>query len=80
MIYHTFLEETETKVLSYGHSVTPTHIPTEVIVSSVEAVLSHQHELSESTKDNNTSRVTSTLQSASLPYINLTPDEQKALK
>ena len=60
--------------------MTPTHIPTEVIVSSVEAVLSHQHELSESTKDNNTSRVTSTLQSASLPYINLTPDEQKALK
>ena len=52
-------------------------MPTEAIVSSVEAVLTRQHELSESTKDN---RVTSTLQSASLPNSNLTPDEQKALK
>ena len=76
------LDETETQVLSYGlkHSVTPKQIPTEAIVSSVEAVLSRQHELSESTKDNIRSRVTSTLQSASLPNSNLTPDEQKALK
>ena len=75
-------DETETQVLSYGlkHSVTPKQIPTEAIVSSVEAVLSRQHELSESTKDNIRSRVTSTLQSASLPNSNLTPDEQKALK
>ena len=55
-------------------------IPTEAIVLSVEAVLSRQHELSESTKDNIRSRVTSTLQSASLPNSNLTPEEQKALK
>ena len=51
-----------------------------VFVSSVEAVLSRQHELSESSKDNIRSTVTSTLQSASLPNSNLTPDEQKALK
>ena len=42
--------------------------------------MSRQHELSESTKDNIRSRVTSTLQSASLPNSNLTPDELKALK
>ena len=60
--------------------MTPKQIPTEAIVSSVEAVLSRQHELSESTKDNIRSRVTSTLQSASLPNSNLTPDEKKALK
>ena len=73
------LDETETQVLSYGlkHPVTPKQIPTEAIVSSVEAVLSYQHELSESTKDNIRSRVTSTLQSASLPNSNFTPDEQK---
>ena len=65
---------------SLKHSVTPKQIPTEAIVSSVEVVLSRQHELSESTKDNIRSRVTSTLQSASLPNSNLTPDEQKALK
>ena len=58
----------------------PKQIPTEASVSSVEAVLSRQHELSESTKDNIRSRVTSTLQSASLPNNNLTTDEQKALK
>ena len=36
------LDKTETHVLSYGlkHSVTPKRIPTESIVSSVEAVLS----------------------------------------
>ena len=77
------LDETETPVLSYGlkHSVTPIkQTPTEAIVSSIEAVLSRQHELSESTKVNIRSRVTSTLQSASLPNSNLTPDEKKALK
>ena len=76
------LDETETQVLSYGleHPVTPKQIPTEAIVSSVEAVLSHQNELSESTKDNIRSRVTSTLQSVSLPNSNFTPDEQKPLK
>ena len=60
--------------------MTPKQIPTEAVVLSVEAVLSRQHELSESTKDNIRSRVTSTLQSASLPNSNLTPEEQKALK
>ena len=60
--------------------MTPKQIPTEAIVSCVEAVPSRQHELSESTKDNSRSRVTSTLQSASLPNSNLTPDEQRALK
>ena len=60
--------------------MTPKQIPTEAIVLSVEAVLSRQHELSESTEDNIRSRVTSTLQSASLPNSNLTPEEQKALK
>ena len=58
----------------------PKQIPTEASVSSVEAVLTRQHELSESTKDNIRSRVTSTLQSASLPNSNLIPEEQKALK
>ena len=54
------LDETETQVLSYGlkHSVTPKQITNEAIVSSVEAVLSRQHELSQSTKDNIRSRVT----------------------
>ena len=43
----------------------PKQIPTEAIVSSVEAVLSRpEHELSESIKDNIRSRVTSTLQFA----------------
>ena len=48
------LDETKTQVLSYGlkHSVTPKQIPAEAIVSSVEAVLPRQHELSEWTKDN----------------------------
>ena len=45
-------------------SATPKQMPTETIVSSVEAVLSRQHELSESTKDNIRSRMTSTLQFA----------------
>jgi len=76
------LDKTETQVLSYGlkHSVTPKRIPTEAIVSRVEAVLSRQRELSESTKNNIRSRIASTIQSASLPDSNLTKDERKALK
>ena len=76
------LDETETQVLSCGlkHSVTPKQIPAEAIVSSVEAVLSRQPEPSESSKVNIRSRVTSTLQSASLPSSNLTPGKQRALK
>ena len=76
------LDETETQVLSYRlkHSVTPKQVPTEAIVSSIEAGLSRQQKLSESTKDNIRSRVTSTLQSASLLNSNLTPEEQRALK
>ena len=56
------LDKIETQVLSSGlkHSVTPKHIPTEAIVSSVEAVLSRQRELSESAKDNIRSRIAST--------------------
>ena len=49
-------------------------MPTEAIVLSVEAALSRQHELSESTKDKIISRVTSTLQPASLPNSNLKPE------
>ena len=76
------LDKTETQVLSYGlkHSVTPKRIPTETIVSSVEAILSRQRELSESAKDNIRSRIASTIQSASLPDSNLTKDERQALK
>ena len=76
------LDKTETQVLSYGlkHSVTPKRIPTETIVSSVEAVLSRQRELSEPTKDNIRSRIASTIQSASLTDDNLTKDERQALK
>ena len=56
------LDETETQILSYGlkHSVTPKRIPTETIVSSVEAVLSRQRDLSEPVKDNIRSRIAST--------------------
>ena len=76
------LDKTETQVLSYGlkHSVTPKRIPTEAIVSSVEAVLSRQRKLSESAKDNIRSRTASTIQSASLPDSNLTKEERQALK
>jgi len=59
--------------------VTPKR-PTEAIVSSVEAVLSRQKELSESAKDNMKSGKASTIQSASLPDSNLTKDEQQALE
>ena len=58
----------------------PKRIPTESIVSSVEAVLSHQRDLSESAKDNIRSRIASTVQSASIRDDNLTKDEQQALK
>ena len=60
--------------------MTPKRIPTETIVSSVEAVLSRQRELSEPTKDNIRSRIASTIQSASLTDNNLTKDERQALK
>ena len=73
------LDKDETRALSYGlkHSVTPKGIPTEAIV---EAALSRQRELSESTKDNTRCGITSTIQSASQHGINLTKDEQHALK
>ena len=76
------LDKTETRVLFYGlkHSVTPQRIPTESIVSSIEAVLSRQRNLSQSDKDNIRSRIASTVQSASKPGNNLTKDEQQALK
>ena len=76
------LDKTETHVLSYGlkHSVTPKRIATESIVSSIEAVLSRQRDISESAKDNIRSRIASTVQSASIPDNNLTKDEQQALK
>jgi len=68
------LDKTETHVLSYGlkHSVTPKRIPTESIVSSVEAVLSRQRDLSASAKDNIRSRIASRVESASVPDNNLT--------
>ena len=49
-------------------------------MSSVEAVLFRQRDLSESSKDNIRSRIASTVQSASIPDSNLTKDEQQALK
>ena len=60
--------------------MTPKRIPTEAIVSSVEAALSRQRELSESTKDNIRSRIASTIQSALQHGSNSTKDEQHALK
>ena len=60
--------------------MTPKHIPTEAIVSSVEAVLYRQRELSESAKDNIRSRIASTIQSSSLTDSNLTKDERQTLK
>ena len=56
--------------------MTPKHIPTEAIVSSVEAVLSRQRELSESAKDNIRSRIASTIQSSSLTDSNLTSTDE----
>ena len=55
-------------------------IPTDSIVSRAEAVLSRQRDLSECAKDNIRSRITSTVQSASIHDNNLTKDEQEALK
>ena len=60
--------------------MTPKRIPTEAIVSSVEAVLSRQRDLYEPTKDNIRSRIASTIQSASLHESNSTKDERQALK
>ena len=60
--------------------MTPKRILTESIVSCVEAVLSRQRDLSESAKDNIRSRITSTVESASVPDNNLTKDKQQALK
>ena len=76
------LDEKETYVLSNGleHSVTPEHIPTDGIVPSTESVLARQRELPELTKDDIRSRITSTLQSASLTDCNLTKDELHELK
>ena len=58
----------------------PIHIPTDDIVSSMESLLARQRELQESTKDDVTSRIASTLQSASLTDCNLMKDELHALK
>ena len=52
----------------------------ESIVSSVEAILSRQRDLSNPVKDNIRSRIASTSQSASLPNNNLINDERQALK
>ena len=53
---------------------------TDDIVSSVESVLARQKELPESTKDDISSGIASTLQSASATDCNLTKDELHALK
>ena len=60
--------------------MTPKRIPTEAIVSSVEAALCHNNNMSAKTKDNIRSRVGSTLQTASITSNNLTKDEKQALK
>ena len=60
--------------------MTPKRIQAYTIVSSVEAVLSRQRELSEPTKNNMRGRIASTIQSASLTDNNLTKDERQALK
>ena len=69
-------------MLSYGlkHSVTPRRIPTETVVSSVEAAFYLVIEISEPAKDNIRSRIASTIQSASITDSNLTKDERQALK
>ena len=76
------MDKNERHVLSYGlrHSVTPKHVPTDHILSSVKSILARQRELPESTKDGIRSRITSTLQSASLNDCNLTKDDLHALK
>ena len=55
-------------------------MPTDYILSSVESLLARQRELPEWTKDDNGSRIASTLQSASLTDCNLTKDEFHSLK
>lgn len=76
------LDKNETRALSYGlkYSVTLKRIPTEAIVSSIEAALSRQRELPVSTKDNIRSRIAFTIQSASPHDSSLTKDERHALK
>ena len=56
------------------------HIPTENIVLSVGSILAHQRELPELTKYDISSRIPSTLQSASLTDCNLTKDTLKGRK
>ena len=74
--------KTDAHVVSYGlkHSVTLKRIQTKSIVSSVEAVLSRQRDVSKSAKGKIRSRVAFTVQSASIPDNNSTKDEQQALK
>ena len=76
------LDKTETRVLSYGlkHSITPKRIPTDTIVSSVEAVLCRQSDIPEPEKDNIRSRIASAIQSTPRLDSNLTRDEHRALK
>ena len=81
-IYSRPLDKTETHVQSHGlkHSVTPKCILTGGIVSSVEAALSLQQQLSEPTKDSIRSRIASAAQSALLHDSNLTKEKRHALK
>ena len=60
--------------------MTPRHIPVEDIVSSVEAALSRQRNLSEPAKDKIISRIDSIIESTSIIDSNLTKDERQALK
>ena len=60
--------------------MTPRRIPTEAIVSSLEAAKVYQEELTESTRDHIKSRVASTIQPTSIWENNLTRDEQPAVK
>jgi len=62
------------------HSVTPKHIPAKDIILSVESILACQRELPELTKYDVSSRILSTLQSASLTDCNLMKDTLKQLK
>lgn len=67
-------------VIRTERSATPKQIPTKVIVCSVEAALSRQRKVSESTKDNIKSRIASTTQSTSLHDSSLAKDEQHTQK
>ena len=60
--------------------ITPKRIPTEDVVSSVEAVLTNEREPPEWTKDNISKRVASSLQSASLTNCSLNKDERQPPK